>query len=1367
MRDLRAIKVAAGQNIKERNYWKRKLSGESGKSSFPYDYFYPETSPHSRTIEEITFRCDGQLFEQLMEVSKHQDHALHIILVAALAALLGRYSGMEDTTITVGTSIYRQANEGKFINTALAIRNQVNPDMTFKQLLVQVKQTVLEAVENQAYPVELLPELLDLPFSGDDFPLFDTALVLENIHDKQYMDHIALNMVFRFLRTNKAIEAIVEYNTSLYEASTIERIMGHFTRLMQNVLSDLDLAVFDIEIHSEEEKNQLLVNFNDTEAEYPLDKTIRQLFEEQAARIGDNIAVVDKVSITYRELNRKSTHLAYVLREKGVQTNTIVALVAEPSVEMVIGILGILKASAGYLPIDPEFPSARITYMLRDSGVQLLLTQDHLAGTVVFSFTGGTLILEDERLYTHKDHKCRECSEYIGLTPDSESTDIAYMIYTSGTTGKPKGVLLQNDNLVNYVYWFVKTTSLTAEDRTVLASSFAFDLGYTPIYTSLLTGCQLFMVSKETYLMPEKFLNYIMQNQISYIKVTPSLFNLVVNSPDFSAETCHKLRLVVLGGEAINLNDVETAYHLCGHIEVMNHYGPTEATIGSVAEIIDFNTFEEYKRRPAIGRPVHNTRVYILDTHLKPLSVGIAGELCISGECLARGYLNSPELTNHKFQIPNYKQITNSKPQITNKFETGDDLTHHSSLIEPTHHSALYRTGDLARWLSDGRIQFLGRIDQQVKLRGFRIELGEIENQLLTHENIREAFVTIRSNHSDMDMSDKYLCAYIVPHSPFSSEPSLPLRDFLAEKLPDYMIPTHFIVLDTIPLTANGKVNRKALPEPQPFIGASDGYVAPRDLIETELVDLWSQLLGIEKNIIGIDANFFRLGGQSLKATILTSKIHKAFNVMVPMRKIFEFPRLKDLAAYIKEADNAKYLSIQPTEEKTHYPLSSAQKRLYLVQQIESRSITYNTTTIVALEGVLEKMVMENGFMQLIKRHESLRTSFHPLEEELVQKIHKKAPFKVEYNETRGDQVEEIVKNFVRPFDLSKAPLLRVGLIKTAEKKYVLMVDMHHIISDGVSRQVLIEEFRKLYRGEIPSELRLQYKDFSQWQNKLVLSGQMKKQEEYWLNQFKGKLPVLKLPTDYIRSLTRSLEGSYIAFEVGAAEVKKLRNLARKEDTTLFMIMLTICNIFLNKLTGQEDIIIGTITAGRSHADLEQIIGVFINTLALRNYPSSIKTFTDFLKEVRLRTLEDFDNQDYQFEDLVDQVLKKRDTSRNPLFDVMFTFVSQEGAAVSAEGVENLDSELKFNPYKTEYNESRFDLLISGVDRGDHFSFTMEYSTQLFKTETIERFIDYFRQITTAVVEDETIQLKDITLSTDLDAAAASVFQDDGSDFGF
>jgi acyl carrier protein len=609
------------------------------------------------------------------------------------------------------------------------------------------------------------------------------------------------------------------------------------------------------------------------------------------------------------------------------------------------------------------------------------------------------------------------------------------------------------------------------------------------------------------------------------------------------------------------------------------------------------------------------------------------------------------------------------------------------------------------------------------------------------------------------------------------------LKEFLSQTLPDYMIPSYFVQVDSIPLNPSGKIDRKALPGPDPAIAAGDGYTAPQGETETRLAVLWSEVLDIGKKHIGRDTGFFRIGGHSLKAAALISKIHQEFNAAVSMMEVFDFPKLKDLAACIKKAGAAGYSYIRPAEERDYYSLSSAQKRLYIIQQGDPRDTTYHITTIGILEGIPDKTKMENAFRRLIERHESLRTSFHIFGKEPVQRIHKRKNSKLQitnYKAPAGHparvpnsnfQITEMIQNFVCPFDLARAPLLRVGLIKKAEEKYILAADMHHIISDAISLQVLVEEFMRLYRGETLPSLRLQYKDFSQWQNNLVLSGHMKKQEDYWLNRFKGKLPVLKIPTDYPRPLDRSFAGSHTEFEVSAAAAAKLRHLANEENASLFMVILALNNVLLFKLSGQEDIIVATAAAGRTHADLEHIIGVFVNTLALRNNPSGDTSFIQFLKKVRQRTLEAFDNQEYQFQDLVDLVLKERDPNRNPLFDVMVNFNAQDTAPAQETAITNpadTDRPLEFKPYTGyEYRESRFDLLISGSDTGDRFQFTVEYSTRLFKEETIQRFGHYFREIIAAVVEDETVRLKDIPLSIDLASAEAGTFRDDDGDFAF
>jgi tyrocidine synthetase-3 len=720
--------------------------------------------------------------------------------------------------------------------------------------------------------------------------------------------------------------------------------------------------------------------------------------------------------------------------------------------------------------------------------------------------------------------------------------------------------------------------------------------------------------------------------------------------------------------------------------------------------------------------------------------VGVPGELIVGGDGVSRGYMNNPELTSGKFVI--------SHQSLVNDNFTNDQC--------PMTNDLFYRTGDLARRLVDGTVEFLGRIDHQVKIRGFRVEVGEIENHLLKHKDIKETVVIPKVDET----GDKYLCAYYVPagtDSPGKEE----LAAYLSRFMPGYMIPLYFFPLEKMPLTPNGKVDREALPAPEVVSGTQ--YVAPGDEVERKLAEIWARALGINKEKIGIHDNFFELGGQSLKATMLIAGVHKAFNVKVPLAKFFKIPCIRALAQYIKTAARDKYIAVEPTEKKEYYPMSSAQKRLYVLQEINPGSINYNMPLMLMLEGTLEREILEKAFRELIQRHESLRTSFRLINDEPFQEIHENVEFKIEYSSAK--------KHFVRPFDLSEAPFLRVRLVKTGEQMHMLMVDMHHVISDGKSHEIFLGELLAFYRGEALPELRLQYKDFSQWQDTLIFSGELRKQEAYWVNQLKGDSAPLKIPTDYPRSEQKRFEGAVVTFEIAREEADRLRALAKREDATMFMIILTIFNILLFKLSRRQDIIVGTIVAGRRHPDLENIIGMFINTLVLRNDPGKDKTFIEFLGEVKTNTLEAFDRQDYQFDDLVDKLGIRRDAARNPLFDVLFLFNSldKEGILKWEHSMEMEIPGLKIKPCEDERGQAKFDLLFTGMDTGagDNLVFDIEYSTELFKKEKIERFITYFRQISSAVIENESIPLKDIKISHDLAAAVSDLYQRDESVFDF
>ncbi|MCP4149902.1 MAG: AMP-binding protein, partial [bacterium] len=696
------------------------------------------------------------------------------------------------------------------------------------------------------------------------------------------------------------------------------------------------------------------------------------------------------------------------------------------------------------------------------------------------------------------------------------------------------------------------------------------------------------------------------------------------------------------------------------------------------------------KKALNIGKPIANTTIYIIDRWGKLQPKGIAGELCIGGDGLARGYLNKPELTAEKF-VGAFIKTGRDGLSSEKGLATGGHTRHRPP------EATLYKTGDLARWLADGNIEFLGRIDHQVKIRGFRIELGEIENRLLSHPEINEVVVLDRQSED----GDNFLCAYYVvekirqPASGIQPPESTP-KHFLSQYLPDYMIPSFFIKLEQIPLTINGKIDRKALSQYPTSNIQHQTRIAPRNEKEEKLSGIWADILGVQKQKIGIDDNFFDIGGHSLRATILVSQIHKEFDVKLPLAVIFKKSSIRTLAGTITEftrQTSDKYIAIKPAEKKEYYLLSSAQKRQFVLQQIEPESTAYNMPCTIPLPKDTDPVKLRDVFKKLIRRHESLRTSFHmlpvtsggdpvtpggvspvtPGEVNPFQKIHNNVEFEIEYYKPgAGNQGAETgeIKNpknmsieFFRPFELSKAPLLRVGIIETTAGKTIhdgfMMLDMHHIITDGTSQKVLLNDFLTIHAEKSLPTLKLQYKDYAEWQNSREQKELVKQQEQYWKDRLSGELPVLNLPTDYHRPVNQSFEGNNIAFELNNKETGNLKAAAKENETTLYMTILSIFTILLSKLSGQQDIIVGTPTAGRNHAELENIIGMFVNTLAMRNYPHGEITIEEYLRELKENTLQAFENRDYPFEDLVDRLSVKRDTGRNPIFDVMFDLLNQ------------------------------------------------------------------------------------------------------------
>jgi tyrocidine synthetase-3 len=1335
--------------LRQEKYWLREFEGEIPVLHLPLDSERPMIQDFAGNT--LAFTVGREETEKLRNLATVESTTLFTVLLSIFNVLLAKTSGQED--IVVGSPIAGRRHIdldriiGMFVNT-LALRNYPAGEKTFRIFLREVRDKTLNAQENQEYLFENLIERLTPNIERDVSrnPLFDVMFVLQNVHISEvvippvklspypYKSRVSkfdLTFICEENEPEGNLSFSVEYSTKLFKEGSIKRFIGFFKNTLSFALDKPDLKIEEIEIISDEEKKKLLYDFNDTESDYPGDKTIHELFTEQVERMPGSAALVGveqsiggrgtvslpihNVTITYKELNRKSNQLANVLREKGIGPGSIVGLMGHRSLEMVIGVLGILKSGAAYLPIDPAYPEERIDFIVKDSNTGIVLSEVSESGKVskeIEVVNPGEL---SEEFSTHLNH----------LTHLTHPNHLCYVIYTSGSTGKPKGVTVHHQPVVNILFNLNKRYPLRANDAYLLKTSFVFDVSVTELFGWFAgkSGGRLVILEKGAEKSPRRILDTIQRYRVTHLNFVPSMFNAFVETLDsWDAYKLAYLKYIFLAGEALWVELVKKFQRLDTNVLLENLYGPTEAVIyASGYSLSDWNKAAAIP----IGKPLGNIRLYILNSRGKLQPLGVPGELYISGAGLACGYLNNPELTAEKFdqEEKNYKKFCGGPGGGFSK--------------EPPGRRGLYKTGDLARWLADGNIEFLGRIDFQVKVRGFRIELGEIENRLFTHPNVKETVVTAREEKGER--GEKYLCAYIVLHDKNAFR-ELELRDYLLAELPDYMVPAYFVVLERMPLSSSGKVDRKVLPETDITGSAGTGYVPPANEMEMALVDIWSDVLRLEKEHIGIHDNFFRLGGHSLKAAVLAGRIHKAFSVEVPIAELFKAPTVKGICSYIDRTHESFYSSIDPVEEKEYYLLSPAQKRLYVVNRLDENSTGYNIPYAVELKGDLDLIRLEDTFKQLIKQHESLRTSFEMVDDELVQRVKVDVEFEIEcYDELTSFDIHQ----FVRPFDLSHSSLLRAGLKKFKLNKYIMIVDMHHIISDGMSMNILIREFTALYRdadaGKGPAGLRLQYKDYAEWQNSDKVREAVSQQGAYWLKEFAGEIPVLDLPMDFARPAMQSFEGEMVKFGISSEHMEKLKVYAQEENATLFMLLLSMYNVLFFKLSGQEDIVTGTPVAGRRHIDLSWIIGIFINTLALRNFPGGEKTFGQFLDEVRERTLAAFENQVYPFEDLVEQVEAHRDTSRNPLFDVMLVLQNMEMQELQIPGLE-------LKEYIFENRKSKFDMTLTVLEKDQALDFILTYSSDLFKRKTIERYIGYFKRIVLDILENPHKKIAEIEL---------------------
>ncbi|WP_028888243.1 non-ribosomal peptide synthetase [Tenacibaculum ovolyticum] len=1280
------------------SYWENKLNGVI-PLSLPTDFVRP--SIQSTKGAHIYFELDKSLKDSLNAICKEQEVTLFMLLLSAFKVLLHKYSGQND--ICIGTPIANRNQTdlekmiGYFVNT-LALRSNVDQSLSFQEFLQQVKETTLESYEYQHAPFDKIVERIIGNRDTSITQVFQVMFDLRNIVELKELtiddlkltpyafeeDTAQFDLNFSAEEHKEGISFDMEYCTDLFERVTVERMLNHFEELLRSISIDYTQTLSSLKILTPKEKQQLLYSFNDTDVAYPLDLTVIDLFKKQVEQTPNNIALSFRgEKITYKELDEKSNQIANYLIEQGVKEDDLIGICLERSFSLVVGVLSILKSGGAYVPIKPDYPESRINHILEDIDCSILLT-DTFSKKILdkISLKNTQLLVLNSKNPDFKNYSTIEIEKVYN------SNSLAYVIYTSGSTGKPKGALIEHKGLLNHLLLMIDELQLNNETSIAFTAPFTFDISVWQILTSLLVGGKTAIYKEQDLLETNAFINSLTEEKVTILQLVPSYTSSLLETT--SSKKLEELNYLLVTGEAVTKDILDRWFEAYSSVRVVNAYGPAEASDDVSLHIMKVAPKEGLV---PIGKPVANTKIYIVDSSGNPCPLGVTGELWIGGIGVGRGYLNLEKLTETKF--------------TKNPF---------------TENGRIYKTGDLGRWLSNGTIEFVGREDDQVKVRGHRIELGEIENILSSIPKVISCCVLVKED----EKGNKNLVGYTVSDNSLDNEL---FQEALKSKLPEYMVPRLWVKLEEMPLTPNGKIDKKALQKIKPNSQPTKNYEVAQTTTEKHLTKIWKELLGAEK--IGINDNFFELGGHSLLATRLVSTIRKEMNVEIPIQLIFTHPIIALLSKELLL--NSEEVVISPItlqDKPTKIPLSFSQERLWFVDQLQG-SLGYHMSGRLELNGNVSIPMIEESFKKLVERHQTLRTIIIKSEEGLgYQKTISSDYWKLNVSEkTSQEEIEKDILIFSdTPFILSEDYMLRARIYNTGTNQYTLTILIHHIASDGWSEGILINELVSIYNALHKNEevqlplLSLQYADYAIWQRQILTNEVLNEQLMYWENSLKGVLP-LALPKDYPRPSVQDISGSFIRFELKKELTKNLSSLCKEEGVTLFMFLLSTFKVLLFKYSGQKDICVGTPIANRTQSDIEDMVGFFVNTLALRTDLSGNPSFKELLNRVKATTLGGQGHQLTPFEKVVDKVVKIRDMSINPLFQVLF--VLDNTPRVSDFSLDDLDVSLLDN----ENPSSKFDITLRVEENKDVISFDFEYCTALFKEDTIHQMVQHYQEL--------------------------------------
>ena len=1240
--------------------------------------------------------------------------------VTVLAIYLQRCTRSEALTLGFSTLACRCAIDGMtglFADT-VPLNLDLRAAHTFSAALAIVREQLRQVRQQATFLRDVVPRYPELRGINLDRQFPVTVVATDTLdHAPAPTEVPALSFVI----PEKGDEFLLLHQPNRITDDQSERLTEHLCNLLLAAERNPESDVWEIEFLTAGEK-ELLARWNSTETPFQDTLTLIDHFHRQAETSPDTIAVVcGDETLTYRELNARANLLAQRLMAKGVAADCLVGIMAERSLEMVIGLLGILKAGAAYLPLDPDYPRDRLLFMIADAAVAALVVQGRLEERVSTCRTA--VIRIAEATAPHPD----AVSSPDPLPRRADPEHLAYVIYTSGTTGQPKGVMTSHRAILNRLLWMQAAYRLTAADAVLQKTPFSFDVSVWEFFWPLMVGARLVMAKPGGHKDSAFLRDLIRAQQITTLHFVPSMLQAFLSAGP--AVPLPSVRQVMCSGEALS-GELHLRFRQCyPKVALHNLYGPTEAAV----DVTAWPCSEEPGTATAgvpIGRPISNLSIHILDNHRRETPIGVPGELCIAGVGLARGYLNRPELTAERFF------------DVTLQGRT----------------RRVYATGDLARWRPDGVLEYLGRLDHQVKIRGFRVELSEIEVNLRQHPLVCEAVVTL---HGEADLLQ--LAAYVTlaadqgstaKNSAPLAEVTATLREWLRSRLPEHMIPASFTVLDKLPLSVNGKVDRKALPAPDRAIRVE--YLPPQTATERRLCELWSQLL--RAAVTSAATDFFASGGHSLLATQLLSRIHENFGVEMPFWVVFKWPVLRDQAAWLDRAREAGSGTPDADPQRSATPgaipslaedaprqLSFAQHRLWFLDQLDGQSATYNMLILVQMDGPLDEAALSRALTALVARHESLRMTFPAGDgRPVLRLVEPYAPLTVAAfgPDAHAEAVQHLEEQARIPFDISREPLFRARLCHLGGQRHLLLFTLHHIICDGWSLSVLLREWGELYSAEVQERtahlapLPIRYTDYAAWQKDWLQGERLDNQLHYWRRKLGGAPELLDLPADFVRPAVMSYHGRHYRTALGPEFKQGLRALGQSHGATDFMCLLAVFHLLLYRYSGQADLLVGTPIANRNHPQAENLVGFLVNTLVQRATLRGDMPFTQLLEQVKQNALEAYTHQDIPFEYLVERLNPTRSASHSPLFQVMFVLQNTPPPTLVLAGgpLETAAEPLRISFLEPENHTAKFDLLLDIAEHDDGFACTWEYRSDLFRPETIAGMSDHFRVLLEEVI---------------------------------